>query len=167
MSRLKRGILSILIWTVIAILGAAGLATIALHRGETISAAWLLTAAIGTYLVAYRFYSRFIATKIMQLDDNRATPAEVINDGKDFVPTNKWVVYGHHFAAIAGAGPLVGPILAAQMGYLPARCGSSLAPCSAAASRTSSSSLPPCAATGRVWARSPKRRSDRLSASLP
>nr|MBO2469717.1 carbon starvation protein A [Bacillota bacterium] len=118
-SRFKRGILSILIWTVIAILGAAGLAVIALHRGETISAAWLLTAAIGTYLVAYRFYSRFIATKIMQLDDNRATPAEVINDGKDFVPTNKWVVYGHHFAAIAGAGPLVGPILAAQMGYLP------------------------------------------------
>lgn len=91
----------------------------ALNSGETINAIWLLTAAICVYAVAYRFYSKFIANKVFQLDDNRKTPAEIHNDGKDYVPTNKWVLFGHHFAAIAGAGPLVGPILAAQMGYLP------------------------------------------------
>ncbi|KQL55117.1 carbon starvation protein A [Heyndrickxia shackletonii] len=111
--------LSILIWTIISILGAVAFALLGLANGETISAAWLVVAAVCTYAVAYRFYSKFIAYKIFKLNDNRATPAEVNDDGKDFVPTNKWVLFGHHFAAIAGAGPLVGPILAAQMGYLP------------------------------------------------
>ncbi|WP_423801102.1 carbon starvation CstA family protein [Neobacillus sp. SAB-20_R2A] len=110
---------SIIIWGVIAALGAAGFAVMALNRGESISAIWLLTAAVCVYAIAYRFYSKFIAEKVFQLNDKRKTPAEIHNDGKDFVPTNKWVLFGHHFAAIAGAGPLVGPILAAQMGYLP------------------------------------------------
>jgi carbon starvation protein len=116
---MKKGIASILIWVVISILGAAAFAVLAISNGETISAAWMVIAAVCTYAVAYRFYSKFIAGKIFGLNDNRATPAELNNDGKDFVPTNKWVLFGHHFAAIAGAGPLVGPILAAQMGYLP------------------------------------------------
>ncbi|WP_027409867.1 carbon starvation CstA family protein [Anoxybacteroides tepidamans] len=110
---------SILLWGLISVLGAVGFAVLALHRGETINAIWLIVAAVCSYAVAYRFYSKFIAQKVFQLDDNRKTPAEVFNDGKDYVPTNKWVLFGHHFAAIAGAGPLVGPILAAQMGYLP------------------------------------------------
>jgi carbon starvation protein len=116
---LKNKFLSYVVWGVIAALGAAGFAMIALSNGETISAAWLIIAAICTYAFGYRFYSRFIARKIYDLNDNRATPAQVHNDSKDFVPTNKFVLFGHHFAAIAGAGPLVGPILAAQMGYLP------------------------------------------------
>lgn len=110
---------SILIWGLIAALGAAGFAVMALNNGESINAIWLLTAAVSVYAIAYRFYSRFIANKVFQLDDKRKTPSEIHNDGKDYVPTNKWVLFGHHFAAIAGAGPLVGPILAAQMGYLP------------------------------------------------
>jgi carbon starvation protein len=114
-----RALKSILIWGVITALGAAGFAVMALNRGESINAIWLLTAAVCIYAIAYRFYSKFIAQKVFQLDDKRKTPAEVHNDGKDYVPTNKWVLFGHHFAAIAGAGPLVGPILAAQMGYLP------------------------------------------------
>ncbi|WP_018131962.1 carbon starvation CstA family protein [Effusibacillus pohliae] len=116
---MKKGLLSILIWTAISVLGAAAFGLLALSRGETISAAWLIVAAVCTYAVAYRFYSKFIARKIYEVNDNRATPAEIHNDGKDYVPTQKWVLFGHHFAAIAGAGPLVGPILAAQMGYLP------------------------------------------------
>jgi len=111
--------ISYLIWAGISALGAAGFAILALSRGESVNALWLLVAAVCTYSIAYRFYSRFISRKVFELDDNRKTPAEVNNDGKDFVPTNKWVLFGHHFAAIAGAGPLVGPILAAQMGYLP------------------------------------------------
>jgi carbon starvation protein len=110
---------SIVIWGLIAALGAAGFAVMALNSGESINAIWLLTAAVCVYAIAYRFYSKFIANKVFQLDDKRKTPAEIHNDGKDYVPTNKWVLFGHHFAAIAGAGPLVGPILAAQMGYLP------------------------------------------------
>lgn len=110
---------SILLWGVITALGAAGFAVLALSRGETINAVWLLVTAVSVYAVAYRFYSKFIARRVFELDDNRKTPAELLNDGKDYVPTNKWVLFGHHFAAIAGAGPLVGPILAAQMGYLP------------------------------------------------
>ncbi|SFJ21466.1 MULTISPECIES: carbon starvation CstA family protein [unclassified Bacillus (in: firmicutes)] len=110
---------SILLWGVITALGAVGFAVLALSRGETINAVWLLVAAVSVYAIAYRFYSKFIARKVFELDDNRKTPAELLNDGKDYVPTNKWVLFGHHFAAIAGAGPLVGPILAAQMGYLP------------------------------------------------
>jgi carbon starvation protein len=95
------------------------LATIALHRGEQINALWLVVAAVSTYAIAYRFYSAFISAKVLALDPLRATPAERLENGRDFVPTNKWVVFGHHFAAIAGPGPLVGPVLAAQFGYLP------------------------------------------------
>ena len=108
-----------LLWTAIALLGALAVATIALHRGEQINALWLVTAAVCTYSVGYRFYSKFIAAKVLVLDAQRATPAERLENGRDFVPTNKWVVFGHHFAAIAGPGPLVGPVLAAQFGYLP------------------------------------------------
>jgi carbon starvation protein len=114
-----KGLKSVLLWGLISALGAVGFAVLALSRGETVNAIWLIVAAVCTYAVAYRFYSKFIARKVFGLDDNRKTPAEVFNDGKDYVPTNKWVLFGHHFAAIAGAGPLVGPILAAQMGYLP------------------------------------------------
>src|SRR5262245_27036904 len=112
-------LLSILRWGVIAPIRAFAFATFALKRGETVNAVWLVTAALVTYYFAYRFYSRFIAERVLQVDPNRATPAFRHNDGMDYVPTNKWVLYGHHFAAIAGAGPLVGPVLAAQMGYLP------------------------------------------------
>src|SRR5437588_11314030 len=107
------------IWIAIAALGALALATIALHRGEQINALWLVAAAICAYALGYRFYSAFIAAKVLALDPQRATPAERLENGRDFVPTNKWVVFGHHFAAIAGPGPLVGPVLAAQFGYLP------------------------------------------------
>ena len=108
-----------ILWAAIALAGAAGWAVLALARGETVSAAWLILAAVGTYLVAYRFYSRFLADRVFGLDDRRATPAERLANGRDFVPTTRWVLFGHHFAAIAGAGPLVGPVLAAQFGYLP------------------------------------------------
>ena len=108
-----------IVWAVIALAGAFALAGVALHRGESINSAWLVVAAVCTYLVAYRFYASFIAAKVMALDDRRATPAERLRNGHDFEPTNKWIVFGHHFAAIAGPGPLVGPTLAAQFGYLP------------------------------------------------
>ncbi|MGI9039887.1 MAG: carbon starvation CstA family protein [Gemmatimonadales bacterium] len=108
-----------LLWLVAGLAGAAGWGVLALHRGETINAAWLVLAAVGTYLVAFRFYSRFLAERVFGLDDRRATPAERLANGRDFVPTSRWVLFGHHFAAIAGAGPLVGPVLAAQFGYLP------------------------------------------------
>src|SRR5438128_1314852 len=107
------------IWTAIALLGTVALATIALSRGESINAMWLVVAALCSYALGYRFYSAFIAAKVLTLDAMRATPAERLENGRDFVPTNKWVVFGHHFAAIAGPGPLVGPVLAAQFGYLP------------------------------------------------
>lgn len=106
-------------WGAVAVLGAAAFGTVALHRGESINALWLVIAAVCTYLIAYRYYSLFIAEKVMELDPNRMTPAVRHNDGLDYVPTDKYVLFGHHFAAIAGAGPLVGPVLAAQMGYLP------------------------------------------------
>lgn len=106
-------------WAALAVLGAFCLGTIALRRGEHINALWIVVAAVSIYLVAYRYYSLFIAEKVMRLDPTRATPAVINNDGLDYVPTNKHVLFGHHFAAIAGAGPLVGPVLAAQMGYLP------------------------------------------------
>src|SRR5277367_2060918 len=108
-----------MIWLVVACAGALALATIALHRGEEINALWLVVAAVCAYALGYRFYSAFISAKMLALDGTRATPAERLEDGRDFVPTNKWVVFGHHFAAIAGPGPLVGPVLAAQFGYLP------------------------------------------------
>src|SRR2546421_291484 len=112
-------VLSAVIWIAIAALGAFGFGMLALSRGETISAAWILVAGICTYLVAYRFYARFIAYKVFNLDARRATPAERLNNGRDFHPTNRWIAYGHHFAAISGAGPLIGPTLAAQFGFLP------------------------------------------------
>src|SRR6201993_1386054 len=108
-----------LLWTAVTLLGALALATIALQRGEQVNALWLVTAAVCSYALGYRFYSKFIAAKVLALDSQRATPAERLENGRDFVPTNKWVVFGHHFAAIAGPGPLVGPVLAAQFGYLP------------------------------------------------
>lgn len=108
-----------LVWFFVAMLGAAALGGIALNRGERINALWLITAAVCVYALAYRFYAAWIATKVLMVDETRATPAELRNNGRDFVPTNKWVVFGHHFAAIAGPGPLVGPTLAAQFGYLP------------------------------------------------
>jgi carbon starvation protein len=106
-------------WATLAVAGAVAWGVLGLHRGETISAAWLVLASVGTYLIAYRFYSRFIAQRVLGLNDRRATPAERLTNGRDFVPTSRWVLFGHHFAAIAGAGPLVGPVLAAQFGYLP------------------------------------------------
>lgn len=106
-------------WLLLAIVGACALGVVALRRGEAINALWIVVAAIAIYLVAYRYYSLFIANNVMQLDSLRATPAVLNNDGLDYVPTNKHILFGHHFAAIAGAGPLVGPVLAAQMGYLP------------------------------------------------
>ncbi|MFK0377115.1 carbon starvation CstA family protein [Pandoraea sp. NPDC090278] len=106
-------------WAAVAVVGACALGTVALSRGETVSALWIVIAAVCVYLIAYRFYSKFIATRVAQLDGTRMTPAWRHNDGLDYVPTNRYVLFGHHFAAIAGAGPLVGPVLAAQMGYLP------------------------------------------------
>jgi carbon starvation protein len=108
-----------LVWGAVTILGAAAIGGIALHRGESINALWFVTAAVCVYAIAYRFYSAWIAARVLTLDHMRATPAERFDNGRDFVPTNKWVVFGHHFAAIAGPGPLVGPTLAAQFGYLP------------------------------------------------
>ena len=112
-------LVSVIFWSLVAIVGAFAFAALALGRGETVNAVWLVTAALSVYFIAYRFYSKYIAERVLQLDDTRTTPALRHSDGMDYVPTNKWVLYGHHFAAIAGAGPLVGPVLAAQMGYLP------------------------------------------------
>jgi carbon starvation protein len=114
-----RRMLSVLLWVGIAALGATGFAFIALSRGEPVSAAWLLVAGVASYIIGYRFYSRFLAFKVFGLDARRATPAERLNNGRDFHPTSRWVLYGHHFAAISGAGPLIGPTLAAQYGFLP------------------------------------------------
>ena len=108
-----------LIWLSVALIGASALAGIALNRGEPINSVWFVTAAACVYALGYRFYSAFLATRVLMLDETRATPAERFNDGRDFVPTPRWVVFGHHFAAIAGPGPLIGPTLAAQFGYLP------------------------------------------------
>ena len=113
------GVVRVIVWVGIALLGAGAFGVLALARGETISAAWLVVAAVCTYLVAYRFYSRFIAAKVFGVDRYRATPAERLNNGRDFVPTSRWILFGHHFSAISGAGPLVGPTLAAQFGFLP------------------------------------------------
>jgi len=113
------GVASRLGWLAVAITGAAVLAFVALSRGEPVNAVWLVVAALCVYLIAYRFYSLFIARRVLRLDPDRPTPAIRHNDGLDYVPTNRYVLFGHHFAAIAGAGPLVGPVLAAQMGYLP------------------------------------------------
>ncbi|MBA4489845.1 carbon starvation CstA family protein [Paracoccus sp. S1E-3] len=108
-----------LVWAILAVLAAYGLAQVSIARGEHVNALWMVVASVSIYLIAYRFYSLYIARRVMQLDANRPTPAHRFNDGLDYVPTNRYVLFGHHFAAIAGAGPLVGPVLAAQMGYLP------------------------------------------------
>jgi carbon starvation protein len=116
---MKNNLLKNAIWLLIAILGAAAVGGIALNRGESINALWFITAALCVYAIAYRFYAAWIAATVLVVDQTRATPAERLDNGRDFVPTNKWIVFGHHFAAIAGPGPLVGPTLAAQFGYLP------------------------------------------------
>ncbi len=110
---------TIAVWTAVALVGAVAWAVLALSRGENVNAVWMIAAALGSYAIAYRFYSRFIAYRVLRVDDRRATPAERLNNDMDFHPTDRRVLFGHHFAAIAGAGPLVGPVLAAQMGYLP------------------------------------------------
>src|SRR5467141_316706 len=114
-----KGPLPKLLWGAVALMGTGAYATLALRRGEHLSSTYLLLAALATYAIGYRFYSKWIAAKVLALDDRRATPCEVHEDGKDFVKTNKWIVFGHHFAAISGPGPLVGPVLSAQFGYLP------------------------------------------------
>src|ERR1700726_5018268 len=108
-----------LLWFAVAALGTGAMAVLALSRGEQISALWIIVAGMCALAISYRFYSKWLATKVLMLNDERATPAVVQNDGRDFVPTNRWMVFGHHFAAIAGPGPLVGPVLAAQFGFLP------------------------------------------------
>ena len=122
-------------WVILGIIGAFCLAVVALRRGEHVSALWIVVASVSVYLVAYRYYSLYIAQKVMKLDPTRATPAVINNDGLNYVPTNRYVLFGHHFAAIAGAGPLVGPVLAAQIpawhavaagGGRAGRCGSGL-----------------------------------------
>lgn len=118
-SHRMRSVIRALPWLAVAATGAGAIALLALHRGESINAAWLLIAAACTYAISYRFYSKFLAAKVFALDAERATPALRLEDGRDYVPTNRWVVFGHHFAAISGPGPLVGPTLAAQFGYLP------------------------------------------------
>src|ERR1700722_4384115 len=115
----RNGIQTKLLWAGVATLGAVSFGIVALNRGETISAAWLVIAALCVYFIAFRFYALFIADRVLGVDPGRQTPAYRHNDGLDYVPTNRYVLFGHHFAAIAGAGPLVGPVLAAQMGYLP------------------------------------------------
>src|SRR5215467_13520626 len=112
-------ILGHLVWAAISVLAAFFLGSIEFNRQEHINSLWLVVASACTYLVVFRFYSKFLSAKVMALDNTRATPAERLRDGHDFEPTNKWIVFGHHFAAIAGPGPLVGPTLAAQFGYLP------------------------------------------------
>ena len=113
------GLLGRVFWGAVSLVAAFALAGIALRRGESINSLWLIVAAGCTYLIGFRFYAKWIAARVMMLDDARATPSERLRNGHDYEPTNKWIVFGHHFAAIAGPGPLVGPTLAAQFGYLP------------------------------------------------
>ena len=116
---MKSNIIKNIGWLLVAVLGASAVGGIALNRGESINALWFVTAALCVYAIAYRFYAAWLAAKVLVLDETRATSAERLDNGRDFIPTNKWIVFGHHFAAIAGPGPLVGPTLAAQFGYLP------------------------------------------------
>src|SRR5437016_6723679 len=108
-----------LLWIAVTLLGLGSIAILSMSRGEQINALWIIVAGLCAFAISYRFYSKWLASKVLLLNDERATPAFVQNDGKDFVPTNRWMVFGHHFAAIAGPGPLVGPVLAAQFGFLP------------------------------------------------
>ncbi len=116
---MKNSLGKVIVWIFVALLGASAVGGIALNRGESINALWFITAALCVYTIAYRFYAAWIAATVLSIDETRATPAERLNNGRDYVPTNRWIVFGHHFAAIAGPGPLVGPTLAAQFGYLP------------------------------------------------
>src|SRR6185295_7912464 len=116
---LMNRIIQKLVWVGVALLGAWAYVVLAVRRGESVNSAYILTAALCSYAIGFRFYSKWVAARVLALDDRRATPCEVHDDGKDFVKTNKWIVFGHHFAAISGPGPLVGPVLAAQFGYLP------------------------------------------------
>jgi carbon starvation protein len=116
---MMQNLLKTTIWFAVALLGAYALSGIAINRGESINAIWMVTAAACIYAIAYRFYAAWIAAKVLTIDETRATPAERLDNGRDFLPTNKWIVFGHHFAAISGPGPLIGPTLAAQFGYLP------------------------------------------------
>lgn len=115
----RNTLLKLLLWSAIAVLGASAIGAIAMHRGEAINSVWFIIAAVCVYAIGYRFYSAFIAARVLALDATRATPAERFDNGRDFMPTNKWIVFGHHFAAISGPGPLIGPTLAVQFGYLP------------------------------------------------
>ena len=115
----EKTLLTSLVWIAVAVLGAGAVGGIALNRGESVNALWFITAAVCVYAIGYRFYASWIATKVLLVDPTRATPAERLNNGRDYLPTNRWIVFGHHFAAIAGPGPLIGPTLAAQFGYLP------------------------------------------------
>ena len=108
---MKNSLVAILVWIAVALLGSAALGGIALNRGESINALWLVVAAICVYAISYRFYAAWIATKVLMVDPSRPTPAQRLENGRDFVPTDRWIVFGHHFAAIAGPGPLVGPTL--------------------------------------------------------
>src|SRR5256884_4769370 len=108
-----------LLWIAVTLLGLGSISILAMSRGEQVNALWIIVAGLCAFAVSYRFYSKWLASKVLLLNDQRATPALVQNDGKDFVPTNRWMVFGHHFAAIAGPGPLVAPVLAAQFGVLP------------------------------------------------
>ena len=112
-------VISIVIWCAVAVMGAGAYAALAMTREEPINSIYILVAALCSYAIGYRFYSKWIAARILGLNDRRATPCNVHDDGRDFVKTNYWIVFGHHFAAISGPGPLVGPVLAAQFGYLP------------------------------------------------
>ena len=107
------------VWSAVSLVAAVAWGVLALARGERVSAVWLVAAAVGSYLIGYRFYARFITRRVLKVDDTRATPAERLDNATDYMPTDRRVLFGHHFAAIAGAGPLVGPVLATQMGYLP------------------------------------------------
>src|SRR5262245_43994599 len=119
MARPLPGWLRVLIWSAVTALGVASFGVLAWSRGEPVNALWLVVASVCVFAIAWRFHSAWLAAKVLTLDEERATPAVVHEDGKDYVKTNKWIVFGHHFAAIAGPGPLVGPVLAAQFGYLP------------------------------------------------
>jgi carbon starvation protein len=151
----------VLVRTLVAGVGAVAWGVLALSRGERISAIWLVAAAVGSYAIAYRFYARFIARRVLRVDDRRATPAERLDNGIDFHPTDRRVLFGHHFAAISGAGPLVGPVLAAQMGYLPGTIWITAGVIFAGAVQDMMTCFSPCAATAAAWARWPATRSAR------
>ena len=151
----------------VACAAAGAMAVIAQGRGEPVNSLWLVIAAVCTYLLGYRFYAGFLAAKAMALDNRRATPAERLRDGHDFEPTNKWIVFGHHFAAIAGPGPLVGPTLAAQFGYLPGALWIVIGAVLGEPCRISWCCFAACGAMENRWGRWLARRSARWADSSP